>query len=69
MYLCLSFQATIIIAKLSFWIKRPFLQSVAEALHQYIQKGYAQKLKSDITPHLLNSVHWQGLPALLYRQV
>jgi hypothetical protein len=66
--LCLNFQAIIIIAKLSFWINKPFLPSVTEALDQYKQKGYVQKLKTDITPDFIHSGH-HDFVALLHRQV
>ncbi|KAF8637274.1 hypothetical protein AX14_010315, partial [Amanita brunnescens Koide BX004] len=58
----------IIIAKLSFWINKPFLQSVTEALNQYKQKGYAQKLKTDISPDLMHSGN-QDFVTLLSKQV
>ena len=58
----------IIIAKLSFWMDKPFLPSVTEALHQYKQTSYVQKLKTDITPAFLPSDH-QDLVTLLYEQV
>ncbi len=64
----LYFQAIIIIAKLSFWINKPFLLSVTEALDQYKQNNYVQKLKTDITPDFMDSGH-QDLITLLYRQV
>ena len=67
MYLCLNFQALIIIAKLSFWINKPFLPSVTEALDQYKQKGYVQKLKT-ITHDFMHSGH-QDFVTLLYWQV
>ncbi len=68
LYLCLHFQAIIIIAKLSFWINKPFLPSITEALDQYKQAGYVQKLKTDITADLLHSGH-HDFVTLLYRQV
>jgi len=68
LYSSLNFQAIIIVAKLSFWINKPFLPSVTEALNQYKQKGYVQKLKTDITPDFMHSDHYD-LVALLYRQV
>jgi hypothetical protein len=69
-YLCLNFKAIIIIAKLSFWINKPFWKSVTEALDQYKQKDYVQKLVTeiDITPGFMHSGH-QDLFMLLYRQV
>ena len=38
-----------------------------EAIDQFKQKGYVQKLKANITPHLLQSHN--NLVTLLYRQV
>ena len=64
----LNLQAIIIIAKLSFWINKPFLPSVREALDQYMQKGYVQQLKTNITSNLIHCGH-QDLVTLLYRQV
>jgi len=58
----------ITIAKLSFWINKPFLSSVREALDQYKQKGYVQKLKTDITPDFIHSGH-QDYVTLLYQYV
>jgi hypothetical protein len=62
------FQAIIIIAKLSFWINKPFRSSVRKALDQYKQKGYVEKLKTDMTPDLIDSGD-QDFATLLYRQV
>jgi len=60
----------IIIAKLSFWINKPFLPSVTEALDQYKQKDYVQKLKADITHDSMPSASGHpDLVPLLYRQV
>ena len=67
-YVYLNLQATIIIAKLSFWINKSFTSSVTEALDQYKQKGYFQKLKTDITPDIIHSYH-QDLVSSLYGQV
>ena len=39
-----------------------------EALDQYKKNGYVQKLKTDITPDLMNCGH-EDLVALLYSQV
>ena len=68
MYLCLNFQAIVIIAKLSFWINKPLLQAVTEALDQYKQRGYFQKLKNVIYLDIMNSGH-QDFITLLYKQV
>ena len=65
----INFEATIIIAKLSFWINEPFQLSVTEALNQYKQKGYVQKLKTDITPDFLYESGHQDVVMSLYRQV
>ena len=66
--LCLNFQAIVIIAKLSFWVNKPLLPSATEAFDQYKQKGYVQKLKTDITPDIKHFGQ-QDLVTLLYRQV
>jgi hypothetical protein len=66
MNLCLNVQAIVIIAKLSFWINKPFLPSVMEALDQYKQKGYVQKLKTDITPEFMHSASHHDLVTLLF---
>ncbi len=66
--MCLNLQAIIIIAKLSFWINKPLVPSVTEALDQYKEQGYVQKLKTDITPDFIHSGN-QDFVALLYRQV
>ena len=66
--LCLNFQAIIIIAKLSFWINKPFMPSVREALDQYKQRGYVQKLKAHTTPDFIDSDH-QDFVTVLYQQV
>ena len=64
----MNFQAIIIIAKLSFWINKLLMHSVMEALDQYKQKGYAQKLKAAITPDSIRS-GGQDLATLLHMQV
>jgi hypothetical protein len=59
----------IIVAKLSFWINKPFLASVTEALKQYKQvTGCIQRLKTDITPDVMHCSH-QDLVTLLYKEV
>ena len=67
-YFYSNFQAIIIIAKLSFWINKPFFPSVIEALDQYKQKGYVQKLKIDITADFMHSGH-NDYVTLLYKKV
>jgi len=57
-----------IIAKLSFLINKSLLPSVIEALNQYKENGYVQKLKADITLHSMHSDPKQDLLMLLYRQ-
>ena len=55
----------IIIAKLSFWINKPFLPSVKEALNQYKEKGHVQKLKTHITPEfIMHSGHQEFVTSL-----
>ena len=68
MYSYLNYRAIIIIAKLSFWINKPFLASVTEAFVLYKQKGYVQKLKTDIAPDFICAGH-QDFVTLLYKQV
>ena len=48
---------------------KPFLQSVTEAVDQYKQKCYVQKLKTGITPDLMDSGHLDSVTLLLYEQV
>lgn len=64
----LNLQAIIIIAKISFWINKEFLSSVKEASDQYKEKGYIQKLKTNITLDFIDS-HHQDLVTSLYRLV
>jgi len=66
---CQALISIIIIAKLSFWINKPFILSVTEAFDQYKQKGYFQKLKADITPDFVHSGQSQDFVTLLYWQV
>jgi len=66
---CQVLVSIIIIAKLSFWINKPFLSSVTEALDQYKQKGYVQKLKADITLDFTTHAGHQDFITLLYMQV
>jgi len=66
--LCLKSEAIVTIAKLSFWINKPFQLSVTEAFDEYKQKGYVQKLKTEITPEFMHSGH-QDFVTSLYRQV
>jgi len=65
---CQLLVAIVTVAKLSFWIKKPFQQSLREALNQYRQRDYAQKLKTDITPDFIHS-SYHDLVTLLYMQV
>ena len=48
--------------------QQTLLSAVTEALDQYKQNNYVQKLKTDITPDFMDSGH-QDLITLLYRQV
>jgi len=57
-----------IIAKLSFWIKRPYLQSIMEALKQFRKHDYVQKLKTHITSESVQCGH-EELAEFLYKQV
>jgi len=47
----------ITICRLSFWINQSFAPSLTEAINQYKQRGYVQKLKSDITPDIMHLGH------------
>ncbi len=42
-----------IIAKLSFWIRKPFKISIMEALGQFKEQGYVNKLKTQIPSEVL----------------
>ena len=44
------------------------MPSVTEAFDQYKQKGYVQKLKTDMTPDSMHCGH-QDLATLLFSQV
>jgi len=65
---CQVLLSIIIIAKLSFWINKPYLPSLIEALDQYKEKDYFQKLKTYITSDLVNS-GGQDIVMSLYRQM
>ena len=45
----------VIATKQSFWIKKPFVQSIMDALGQLEQQGYVTKLKTQITPNTIPS--------------
>ena len=66
---CLCFQAIVIIAKLSFGLFDEFLvPSITTALDQYKERGYAQKVKTGVTPQLMQFGH-QELVEFLHQQV
>jgi len=52
---CQVLISIILIAQLSFWVDKPFLPSIIESLDQYKQKGYIQKLKTNITADVIHS--------------
>ena len=61
-------QAVNIIATQSFWIIKPFRESVTDALKQFKSHGYAQKLKTQITPQSIALGH-QDLLAFLHYHI
>ena len=52
----------------SFWIIKPFYESVMDALEQFESHGYAQKLKTQITSESIALKH-EDLLAFLYDQI
>ena len=58
----------VIVTKLSFWIKKPFMQSIMDALDQLKQQGYTMKLKAQITPDTIPSGE-KELLEFLYNKV
>lgn len=40
----------IIVARQSFWIKKPFNNAVMDAFARFTTQGYVEKLKANITP-------------------
>jgi hypothetical protein len=61
-------KAIIIIIKLSFWIHKPFLQSLVEAYDQFKNKEYLKYIKTGITPASMPSGH-ENLVAFLYKHI
>jgi hypothetical protein len=57
-----------IIAKESFWIIKPFNDSIMDALEHFKSHGYVEKLKSQITSTSMPP-EYQDLLAFLYNQV
>ena len=57
-----------IIARQSFWIMKPFQNSVMDALEELKSNGYVEKLKDQITSTSVPSKH-QDLLDFLYNQV
>lgn len=45
----------VVATKLSFWIKKPFMESIMDALGQLNEQGYVTKLKAQITPDTIPS--------------
>ena len=58
----------VIVVKISFWIKKPFRQSILDAVAQFKQQHYEFKLMGQITPDSVAS-HEKDLVAFLYNQV
>ena len=61
-------KAIIIITKSSFFIMKPFIESVMDALDQFKSHGYAEKLKSQITLDTIPPRH-EDLLIFLYDQI
>jgi len=65
---CQVLVAMNILAKLSFWIKKPFKTSIIDSLHQFKKQGYVEKLKAQITPEAMPTKH-SALFQFLYDQL
>jgi len=61
-------KAIIIIVKLSFWINKPFLQSLVEGFDQFKTKEYLKNVKTGITPTSMPSGHGNLVP-FLYKYI
>ncbi|KAF8686821.1 hypothetical protein AX14_003780, partial [Amanita brunnescens Koide BX004] len=57
-----------IITRQSFWIIKPFKESIMDALEQFKNHGYAEKLKTQITSLSIPHGH-KDLLAFLYDQI
>ena len=57
-----------IIARQSFWIMKPFMESIMDALEQFKTHGYAEKLKTHITCDSIPPRH-EDVVAFLYDQI
>ena len=53
-----------IIAKQSFWIIKPFSESILEALEKFKSAGYVEELKARITYDAMNLYHMDLLQFL-----
>lgn len=49
LFIWLTYKATIIICKLSFFVTEKFAIAISNALNQFKEQGYTKKLKSQIT--------------------
>lgn len=58
----------IIIAKLSFWVKKPLVESAMDALGQFKMQNYVEKLKTHIT-YASTPLDHDGLVKFLYDQI
>ena len=61
-------KAIIIIARQSFWIIKPFVESIKDAVDQFKSHGYAEKLKTQITSDSIPHKH-EDIFAFLYNQI
>lgn len=60
----------IIIAKLSFWMNKPFMESIIEAFDQFKSQDYVQNLKACITSESMPSDNEVSkLVSFLYKQI
>ena len=57
-----------IIAKLSFWIMKPFEEFITDGFAQFRKEGYVEKLKKNITSESLSS-NRGVLVEFLYNQI
>ena len=57
-----------ILAKISFWMRRPIAISITDALEQFKKQGYVEKLKTQIISEAIPTGH-KDLVQFLYDQV
>jgi hypothetical protein len=57
-----------ILAKLSFWIRKPINRSIIDAMDKFKKQGYVKKLKAQITSEAMPTGH-DDLVQFLYDQI